>query len=167
MRTAALIAMLPLVAPAHAEPPEPSAPAIKAATAWMAATLDPKVAATAPTKQHPLHYLINSPTKACRAVKTGQATSKATADQIKACLIETWRSLADTPPGATSFRVWDAEETFGAFDRKYQKDLRAAAKDATIVLAQYLGNGLTMNASIVVSRDGSVRAIWMDRGEFE
>lgn len=167
MRTAILVLTV-LAATARAEPaPEPEPPAIKAATAWMAAALDPKAGLGAPSKARPLHYLLDSPLKACRGLAHGYATTAATARQIKRCLIDTWRTVAEPPRAADSFHVWEPARAFESFDDKSQKEVQSVARDATIVLAQYGGNGVKMDAWLVVGKDGAVRAIWMDRSVFE
>ena len=161
-----VLVLMIVAATARAEP-EKATPAENAASAWLAALVDPKGAIAAPTKDKPLDYLIDSPAKSCRALKAGRATTPAEAGRVKKCVFDTWKGLADGPTPASAAREWDADKTFDGWDRKYRKRMKEVARDATIVSIQYIGSGYTMNSSIVAAKDGTVRAIWMEHGEFE
>jgi predicted outer membrane protein len=164
MRIALVLVIL--TASAHAEP-EKATPAETAAKAWLATLLDAKANVPAPSKDKPFDYVIDSPAKSCRTLKSGHATTAAAGSSIKKCVIDTWKSLADTPTPSAPIREWELEASLGGFDRKYHKAMKETAKDAMIVQAEYIGSGFKMTALVVLAKDGTVHAIWMRHGEFE
>jgi hypothetical protein len=152
--TTALLLLL-LTASALADPAKGhDTLAVKAARAWLATVLDAKATVAAPSKDKPLDYVIASPAKSCEALRSGHATTAAAATRVQKCMVDTWKSLADSPPATRAVREWEPDKGFGGFDKKYHKGMKASAKDATIVQAEHIGDGFTMTVSIVVAKDG-------------
>jgi hypothetical protein len=141
--------------------------AIKVARAWHAAMIDSPSGTVEVSKEQPLDYVLERvPTKSCKGLARGRATTAPAVLKLKKCLMDTRKALGTEPPTA-DFRAFPIDEAIGGFDRKQRKSMKELAKDATVILSQYLGDGLTMNVSLVIAADGKVRAAWVDYGEFE
>jgi len=162
----AALVLIILTALVHAEP-EKATPAETAAKAWIATLLDAKANVPAPSKDKPFDYVIDSPEKSCRSLKSGHATTAAAGASIKKCIIDTWKGLADTPTPSAPIREWDLDRSLRGFDKKFHKAMKEAARDAAIVQAEHIGSGATMTLSIIIGKDGETHAIWMRHGEFE
>lgn len=173
IRTVLLVLFLVLAAAIHApasadeEPSAAELAAIKVAQAWHAAMIDSPSATVEVSKDQPLAYVLeNVPTKSCKGLESGRATTAAAVLKLKKCLMSTRKALGTEPPSA-DFRAFPIDEAIGGFDRKRRKSMKEIAKDATVIVSQYIGDGLTMNVRLVVGTDGKVRAVWVDYGEFE
>ena len=141
--------------------------AIKVAQAWHAALIDSPSATVEVSKEQPLVYVLhNLPTKSCRGLGRGSAIAAPAVLKLKKCLMDTRKALGTEPPTA-DFRAFPLDQVIAGYDSKERKMMKELAKDATVIVSQYIGDGLTMNVSLVVGADGRVRAAWVEYGEFE
>jgi hypothetical protein len=142
-------------------------PAVKAAKAWHATMLDSMTGTVEVSKDKPLEYLVeNVPTKSCRGLVNGRATAPAAILKLKRCLMDTRKSLSNPPPTA-DFRDFPIDAAMGGFDAKYRKNMKAIAKDGTVIVSAYIGDGMVMRVRLVVGPDSTIRAVWVDYNEFE
>ena len=159
MRDMLFVSLILLVASsASADPKKESGPE-KAARAWQAA-VRASTPTPPPTKDKPLDFtLTNVATKSCKGMKKGHITDAPKVAKLHRCLVDTWKANAAEP----TFRDWTTEDLPAA----QKKAFDALGKDATLVLAEFMGDGEKLDLLIAMSADATVRAIWLEQSAFE